>query len=151
MDKLLSMLKEFNIANFLPPMAELSGSLRFWAAVIMLVGPLVMLFLGLWYYYKPPKEANHSAGFRTYYGMGSIAAWKFTQNLAGRIYILLGGGLSALMLVISIFFIWAQPTTAMTWALICVILEVILAFAAWLYIQKTVKKKFDADGNKRTE
>ncbi len=148
MDKLLSMLKEFDIANFLPPMAELAGSLRFWAAVIMLAGPLVMLGLGLWYYYKPPKEANHSAGFRTYYGMGSIAAWKFTQNLAGRIYILLGGGLSGLMLVISLFFIGAEPTTAMTWALICVILELALAFAAWLYIQKTVRQKFDADGKR---
>ena len=148
MDQLLSLLKEFDIANFLPPMDQFSGTLRFWAAVIMLAGPLVMLGLGLWYYYKPPKEANHSVGFRTYLGMGSIAAWQFTQNLAGRIYMLLGGGLSAVMLVISFFFIWAAPTTAMTLALICVVLELGLALAAWLHIQKTVKSKFDADGKK---
>ncbi len=148
MDQLLSLLKEFDIANFLPPMDQFSGTLRFWAAVIMLAGPLVMLGLGLWYYYKPPKEANHSAGYRTYFGMGSIAAWKFTQKLAGRIYMLLGGGLTAVMLVISFFFIWAAPTTAMTWALVCVILELGLALAAWLYIEKTVKQTFDADGKK---
>lgn len=54
------------------------------------VGPMVILILGLIYLLIPPKEANRKAGYRTFFGMGSLAAWRFTQFVSGLIMTISG-------------------------------------------------------------
>ena len=54
------------------------------------VGPLCILVLGLIYLLIPPNEANHKAGYRTFFGMGSVGAWRFTQFVAGFIMTITG-------------------------------------------------------------
>ena len=81
MDDILSLLQDFNVANFLPAPEKFLKDLEGWIRLAVLIGPLVMLGLGLWYTHKPPKEANYSVGFRTYYGMGSIGIYVKTLIL----------------------------------------------------------------------
>ena len=100
MSDILSVLQDFDLANFLPEPDKFLNSLEGWIRFLVLLGPLVLLGLGIWYYYYPPKEANFKAGFRTYFGMGSVEAWLFAQKLAGKAYLILGGGLSVLMLIV---------------------------------------------------
>ena len=54
------------------------------------IGPVVMLALGLAYLFLAPKEANYYFGYRTYFGMGSVHSWRFTQRLSGIVLSLLG-------------------------------------------------------------
>ena len=54
------------------------------------VGPACILFLGIIYLFLPPNEANRKAGYRTFFGMGSIGAWRFTQFVAGLIMTVTG-------------------------------------------------------------
>lgn len=151
MDDILSLLQDFNVANFLPAPEKFLKSLEGWIRLAVLIGPLVMLGLGLWYYYKPPKEANYSVGFRTYYGMGSIQAWRFTQKLAGACYILLGGGLTVIMFVISLFFNGNSALATVNAAMWCILVELILILLAWLVINIIVYREFDKDGKRRKD
>lgn len=149
MDDILSLLQDFDVAKFLPAPESFVRDLELWMRIAVMVGPLVMLGLGLWYYLAPPKEANHSAGFRTYWGMGSVEAWQFTQKLAGSIYSLLGTGLTVVMSLICNGFRAMNAMTMANVAIICVMIECILILGAWAHIQIKVKKTFDKDGNRR--
>ena len=149
MDDILSLLQDFDVANFLPAPDKFLNNLEGWVRLLILAGPLVMLVLGAWYYFAPPKEANHAAGFRTYYSMGSVKAWLFAQKLAGMTYMALGGALTVVMLIVSLFFNGEKAMAMITAALICVILEVILIGAAWAVLNILIMKAYDKDGNPR--
>ena len=149
MDDILSLLQDFDIANFLPEPDKFVNSLEGWVRLLVLIGPLVLLGLGIWYYFAPPKEANHSAGFRTYWGMGSVEAWRFAQKLAGMGYMVLGGVLSVLMLIVSLFFNGDKALAMINAALVCVIIELILVLLLWIIINMLVFRAYDKDGKRR--
>lgn len=149
MDEILSLLQDFDIANFLPQPDKFLGSLEGWVRLLILAGPLVLLGLGLWYYFAPPKEANHSVGFRTYWGMGSVEAWRFAQKLAGLGYMVLGGALTIIMLIVSLFFKAENALAMINTALVCVIIEFVLVLALWSGISVLVYRAFDKDGKRR--
>ena len=103
MDKLTELLQKLGIDKELPKLddtfklAELFPKLDdFWQTVSLLtrifvmVGPLILLGLGILYFFAPPKEANRKVGFRTPWGMGSVDAWRFTQRVAGALFGLTG-------------------------------------------------------------
>ena len=90
MDKLLSLLDGLDIAKLLPEVDSLLGKLALVLRLCLLIGPVIMLVLGLIYLLIPPKEANQTAGYRTYFGMGSVKAWRFTQLVAGIIMTVVG-------------------------------------------------------------
>ena len=83
MEKITAFLEKIDLTKLLPQLDTLLDKVAFAASLAVMVGPLVMLGLGLWYLLLPPKEANHYAGFRTWFGMGSVEAWKSTQKIAG--------------------------------------------------------------------
>ena len=149
MDDILSLLQDFDVANFLPAPDKFLNNLEGWVRLMVLAGPLVLLVLGIWYYFAPPQEANHAAGFRTYYSMGSVKAWLFAQKLAGMAYMALGGALTVLMLIVSLFFNGEKAMGMITTALICVILEAILVAVVWVVLNILVMKAYDKDGNPR--
>lgn len=149
MSDILSFFQDFDFAKLLPEPGDFMNSLEGWTRFFVLLGPLVLLGLGIWYYYCPPKEANYRAGFRTYFGMGSVEAWMFAQKLAGKAYLILGGVLTAVMLVISLFFSGKNAMATMITALICVIVELLLVIAVWVLIYMLVYRAYDKDGNRR--
>ena len=151
MDKILSFLKSFDIDKIMPPIDQFLGSLKFWMVVLTLVGPLLMLALGLMYYYKPPKEANYSWGFRTYVTMGSVEVWQYTQKLAGRTWIFLGGAMAAVSLVLGVILCFFNAEAVVVYALLIVAVELVLVVGSWIGINLVVLKSFDKDGNRRKD
>ncbi len=87
------------LEELLPEIAPLLEKSAFLARLCMLIGPFVILGLGLYYFLSAPKEANYRSGYRCYFGMGSVEAWRFTQRLAGGIWSLLGLGLAIWMAI----------------------------------------------------
>lgn len=149
MSKILSLLKEFDISKILPQMDSFVRTLGGWLRLILLAGPLVLVGLGAWYYYAPPSEANYSVGFRTKWSMSSVAVWRYAQKLAGRCFMLVGGALAILMLVISLFFGLFGPVGMAVVTLICMIIEAVLIVLLHVWIDKQLRKKFDHNGNPR--
>ena len=150
MEAITAFMESFDIAKLLPELGKFVSDLRFWAGLFMLVGPIIMLLLGLWYFFLPTKEANHHIGFRTYFGMGSMDAWKYAQKMAGWFFMIGGGALTAVALVLVIVLGGAEPMKMATTALILLIIQAVVAFGLWMTLQILLMIRYDKNGNRKT-
>ncbi len=90
MDIINSLLGDEDLSQFVPALQDLTGLLEWLLRLAVYIGPLTLLVMGIIYVVFPPKEATHKAGFRTYFGMGSIPAWRFSQLVGGGVIAILG-------------------------------------------------------------
>lgn len=146
---LKSLLSDFDPAAFIPELNSLLGWLELIVRIAVMVGPLVLLGLGLWYFLAPPKEANYSAGYRCFFGMGSVEAWRFTQRLAGSVWSVLGLILTIVMALICNGYRGMEAMEIVTSGFKCIAWEAVLALVSCLVINITVMILFDAKGNRR--
>ena len=150
-DSIKEMMDGFDPASLLP---ELSSIFDFVAAVCriaVLAGPIILLVLGLAYLLFAPKEANYYFGYRCYYGMGSVEAWRFTQRLAGAV---LGGTgliLTGVMVFISGGFSGMEAPDMVWKAFWCLIWQAVLVLLANAAIWAVTFFRFDARGNYRNK
>jgi len=148
MDGILSFLKEFDIKNILPDMSTFLGRMEAFTRLAVILGPLVLLALGAWYFFKPPKYGTNTMGFRTRASKSSRPAWEFAQRLAGFIWMILGGGLFLIMLIISLFYGKMEPMAMVVTALVCVVLEALLVLASYIVVDVLIKKNFNLKNKK---
>ena len=139
----------FEPASLLPELDAVIGKLALLARIVVLVGPAAILLMGLVYLFAVPKEANYYIGYRCYYGMGSVEAWRFTQRLAGIVFAALGLVTGIAMVLISGGFA-AMDTMDLLWrAVYCVLFEAGSMAVACLSINIVVALRFDGKGNER--
>ena len=142
---------ELDLGKFVPEMTDVLEKTRFLVKFSVLAGPILLLVIGLMYLLFPPKEANHKLGFRTYFGMGSVEAWQFTQKIAGIAY----GGLGLLLLIISVIvmlgFAGKDHFEMTVSAMVCLLWQAGLALAARLGASITAAVRFDKDGHRRQQ
>lgn len=149
MEAITAFMESFDISKLLPELGKFISDLRFWAGLFMLIGPMIMLLLGLWYFFLPTKEANHHVGFRAYFGMGSPEAWCYAQKRAGLFFMIGGGALAVVSLVFVIILGGAEPMKMATTALILLMVQAIAAFGLWVALQIMLMTKFDKNGNRK--
>ena len=97
MEALKALMKDFDPTALIPDLSAVLDSLAGIIRLAVMIAPLVLLGLGLLYLLFPPKEANYKLGYRCFWGMSSVEAWRFTQRLAGIVWTLLGGVLTLVM------------------------------------------------------
>ena len=131
----------------IPKLELLLSDMKFWMGVAVLIGPLLFLGMGAFYYFLSPKEANHRLGYRTYFGMGSVPAWKFTQKLAGMVWGGLGAVLTLVAVIVCIVLGSREPAHAMSGALTMLIIEAVCALLAFLAVEILVFIRYDMNGN----
>ena len=91
MEKITELLDKLkDLEKLIPKMDKLVEWAHGLISISVRIGPLCILFLGIIYLLIPPKEANRKFGYRTYFGMGSVEAWLFTQRTAGLIMTVIG-------------------------------------------------------------
>ena len=95
------LMDNFDPAALLPDLTTVVGKVEFITRLAVMVGPIVLLVLGILYFFAAPKEANYRFGYRCYFGMGSEEAWRFTQRFAGLVWGVLGLVLTVVMLIIT--------------------------------------------------
>ena len=140
----------FDPTALLPDLWAIFGSLDVALRVVVLAGPLCLLGLGLLYLLAPPAEANHVFGYRHFWGMSSVEAWRFTQKTAGLVWTGLGLGMTVAMSFI------CNSYRDMAWeamlfsALISVVAELLLVFLSTLLINALVILHFDRKGTRRS-
>ena len=149
MEKITAFFDSIDLAKLVPEMDTLLGKVQTVTSLALVAGPILMLILGLWYYFLPPKEANHRAGFRTWFGMGSVEAWLFTQRLAGIVWGGLGLVLIIVMGIICLGFGGKELANIVTTALIALIWQAGLALVAYLAICVIVTVRYDSKGLRR--
>jgi len=143
------LMDNFDPAALLPDLTTLVGQVAFVTRIAVLVGPAVLLGLGLAYLLLAPKEANHHFGYRCYYGMGSVEAWRFTQRLAGLIWGVLGLVLLVVMLFVTMGFGSKEIMDIIGSGFTCMIWEVALVVISCLVINTAAMFFFDSRGERR--
>lgn len=140
---------ELDLSVLVPEMGQVLDKVRLLITVSVLIGPILLLVLGLSYYFLPPKEANHRFGFRTYFGMGSVEAWHFTQRIAGIAF----GGLGLILLIVMLFVIGSfnakDHFEMVSTAISALLWQAGLALLARLATAVLVAGFFDRKGNRR--
>ena len=100
-ETLKSLINDFDPMKLIPDLGNLLGWLELAVRISVMAGPVILLVLGLWYLILPPKEANHIAGYRFYWGMGSVQSWRVMQFLAGVAWTAVGAVLTIVMVIIT--------------------------------------------------
>ena len=136
----------FEPASLLPELEPILGKLAMLARIAVLVGPAMLLVMGLLYFFASPKEANYYFGYRCYYGMGSVEAWQFTQSLAGIVWCARGLIFGIVMLVISGKFPQLETMDLLWKAAYCVLWEAGITALACIGINTVVAIRYDSKG-----
>ena len=139
----------FDVAALIPDLNTVVGWVQLVCRLCVMAGPMILLGFGLLYLLKPPKEANHSLGYRCWWGMASLEAWQFTQRLAGMVWSALGLLLIIIMTLVGISWSSMSPPDMVWSAVVCLLWELGLTGAACLGINITVIVFFDIDGFRR--
>lgn len=136
-------------AALLPDLWAIFESLDSVLRVVVLVGPLCLLGLGLLYLLAPPAEANHVFGYRHFWGMSSVEAWRYTQKTAGLVWTCLGFVLTVVMSLISNAYRNMAWEAMLFSALVSVIVELLLVVLSTMLINSLVMLRFDRKGIRR--
>lgn len=149
MEFIKTLLNDFDPAALLPELDTFLGKVELIMRIAVMVGPVVLLVLGLWYLLLPPREANHSVGYRFFWGMNSVEVWRFTQKVAGIVWSLLGLGLSVTMFFLSAGFRGKETMELVELAVKCIFWEMGLLAVSCLGIDITVVVAYDSKGIRR--
>ena len=150
-EQMKQLVNEFDFANFIPAVDSILGWIELLVRLFVMAAPVCVLVFGLWFLFLPPKEANHRAGYRTYFGMGSVEAWRFTQFLAGIIWSAVGLILSVVMLLVTNGYREMDMMDMVNNAIVCVLWEIGCIVLCCLGINITALVVFDRKGVRRSK
>ena len=145
-----SLMDNFDPASLLPDLSSMAGTVATITRLAVLAGPIVLLVLGLMYFFVSPKEANYRFGYRCYFAMGSEEAWRFTQRVAGISWAALGLVLTLLMLIISGGYGSKDISEVISSGLRCLIWELALTVISVLAINLLTMLRYDRKGLRRS-
>ena len=145
----ISKIFDLDLGNLVPEMGQVLDKARLSVTWALLIGPILMLVLGLIYAYIPPKEANHKFGFRTYFGMGSVKAWRFTQKVGGFAFAALGLLFIIVTLIVISRFGKMDHFQMVSTAMVCLLWQLGLALVLRVGVAVLAAIKFDRNGNER--
>ena len=137
------------LQKILPQLEPLLGKTAVLARLMLLIGPFLILAMGLYYFLNAPKEANYRSGFRCVFGMGSVEAWRFTQRLAGCVWSLLGLALVIWMSVAGLGLVDLPLMDAMLRMMGYIFWQAILLLISRLAIGLVAFLRYDRKGNRR--
>ena len=150
-EKMKQLVNEFDFANFIPEVDSILGWVETLVRFFVMAAPICILVFGLFFLFLPPKEANHRAGYRTYFGMGSVEAWRFTQFLAGIVWSALGLILTIVMVLVINGFREMEAMEMVGRAIVCVLWEIGSIALCCLGINITTLVIFDRKGTRRSK
>ena len=148
-DSIKELLDGFDPASLLPDLTTVVGKVELIARIAVMVGPIILLILGVLYCFAAPKEANYHFGYRCFFGMGSIEAWRFSQRLAGMVWGVLGLVLTIVMLIVCGSFRGMEIMPMVTKAAVALAWQAGLTLLSTLAVNVVVMTQFDAKGDFR--
>ena len=150
MEYLKTLLEEgFDPAALLPDINHMLDKIDLLVRAAVMIGPVVLLIMGVIYLVCPPKEANHFLGYQFFWGKNSVEAWRFTQKVAGIGWCILGLVLTVAMYVISGGFAAKDAVDVVSTAAHCIIWELVLVAVSCLAVDGVVMAFYDRKGQRR--
>ena len=123
----------------------------FWIFMLytVLLVPLIMLFFGLYFKNKSPKEINSLFGYRTTMSMKNKDTWEFAHHFCGRLWLVLGMIMLPLSVIPMLFFINQDIDVVGIAGGIIEGIQVVILLISIFPTEKALKKTFDENGNRR--
>ena len=115
----------------------------------VLLVPLIMLFFGLYFKNKSPKEINSLFGYRTTMSMKNKDTWEFAHHYCGRLWLVLGMIMLPLSVIPMLFFINQDIDVVGIAGGIIEGIQVVVLLISIFPTEKALKKTFDENGNRR--
>ena len=150
-EDLKSLMDAFDPASLLPELDSVLDTVLYAVRIATLVGPAVLLLLGVGYLIFAPKEANYHFGYRCTFGMGSVEAWRFTQRLAGLAWGVLGLVMTFVMVALTGGMQEMELNDALWAAVKYVLWEVGIVVASSVVINTVVMIRFTYSGDYRKD
>ena len=150
-ESLIKLVNDFDFAKIMPELDSVMGWINLFVRVCVLAAPVAVLFFGLWWLLLPPKEANHHVGYRCFFGMGSVEAWRFTQKIAGILWTVLGVTLLVISLLVSNQFTDLEPSVMLDKAVVCILWQIGITLVLSLLINLFIALRYDRNGDLRSE
>ena len=150
-EQLIDLVNNFDPSAYLPEIDSILGWAEIFLRICVMAAPVIMLVFGLSYLLLPAKEANHQAGYRFYFGMGSVEAWRFTQKLAGIVWSALGLILGVIMFLVCGTFREMDIMTMAGKAVVCILWQIGLMALCCIVINTVLIIRYDRKGRLRSE
>ena len=150
-ESLAELINNFDPASYLPDIDSILSWAMTFLRICVLAAPVLILVFGLMYWFIPAKEANHQTGYRFWYGMGSVEAWRFTQKIAGIAWTALGLVLTVVMFLVCGSFGEADIAGVVDVATVCILWEIGLMILCCVAIDILLIIRYDRKGVRRKE
>ena len=148
-ENIKEIMDNFSLAALFPEIESILDLVAPVARLCLMVGPFVLLALGLYYILSAPKEANYRSGYRCYFGMGSEMAWQFTQKLAGCLYALAGMTLVVTMALLGRKLVGAELMELLLQTVVYLFIQALVIVGVKLLINLTVAVRYNRKGDRR--
>ena len=150
-EQLIELINNFDPSAYLPDIGSILGWVELFLRVCVMAAPVIMLVFGLSSLLLPAKEANHQAGYRFDFGMGSVEAWRFTQKVAGIAWSALGLILGVIMFLQCGAFREMDAMAMATKAAVCILWQIGLMALCCIVINTVLIIRYDRKGRLRSE
>lgn len=148
-DSIKAIMDGFDPAALLPDISTIVGKIELVCRLAVLIGPIILLIMGLVRLLIPPKEANYYVGYITWFGMGSVNAWRYTQRIAGIFSCAIGLILLIIMLLLSGSFSGMEAMDMVWRAFWCLFWQAIITLGMTLMIDFIVFCAYNGKGDLR--
>ena len=150
-ENLVELINNFDLASYLPEIGNIMSWAQTFLGLCVLAAPVLVLVFGLMYWFVPAREANHQTGYRFWYGMGSVDAWRFTQKIAGISWTALGLVLTVVMFLVCGGFEGLDFMDIVDTSVVCILWEIGLMLVCCLAIDVLLIVRYDRKGVRRKE
>lgn len=139
MDGLFSFLKSFDFEKMLPEMGAYVFGLKFWAWVLLMVGPVMLLAMGIHYGKQPAFDPNNPWAYANRRARKDRKVWDKAHSLAGKSFTSLGGILCGVGIAFGIVFFFVDALIAAILAVLMLVVELVLILISRGSINKKLR------------
>ena len=120
----------------------------FCLAMVLLI-PVIMLIIGRFFLYRPPRRINHLCGYRTPRSMKNQATWDFAHKTCGRIWFRVGLVLLPVSAAAMVPSLGRDVDTVGLWCAVVTLIQVGVLVGSIVPVERALKRNFDESGRKR--
>ena len=119
--------------------------------ITIMVIPVTLFILGIFFTFKPVKKINNLAGHRTKYSKLSQQTWDYAQRRMAKTYLIVGAIYTIISATVNIILFKQGIKVDELWLAVGVIILVqcTAPLIEYVFVESGLKRKFDQNGNMR--
>lgn len=119
--------------------------------ITIMVIPVTLFILGIFFTVKPVTKINNLAGHRTKYSKLSQQTWDYAQRSMAKTYLIVGAVYTIISAIVNIILFKHDIKVDKLWLAIgaIVLVQCTAPLIEYMLVENGLKRKFDQNGNMR--